>query len=82
MLAADTRFRAAHPDNRIVRYVPHVEQLTLLGDYAVERGYFDGAYIAARGANVQSIRGNVLRVLRREPDGSWKFTHVMWNLAS
>jgi len=81
MLALDTRLRRQHPGSGIVRYVPHIEQTTFLGDHAVEWGYFHSEYIAARGAKPQSFRGNVLRVLRREPDGSWKFTHVMWNMA-
>jgi len=30
--------------------------------------------------DVKSFRGKSLRVLKREPDGSWKFARVMWNL--
>lgn len=27
---------------------------------------------------VQTPHGNLLRVLKRQPDGSWKFARVMW----
>jgi hypothetical protein len=81
MLAEDVRFRVGHSGSGIVRYAPHFEQTSVFGDRAVEWGYFDSEYIAAHGARPESFRGNVLRIMRREPDGSWKFTHVMWNLA-
>lgn len=81
MLAADTRFRAAHPGSGIVRYVPHVLGLAVHGDWAVEWGYFDSEWVAGRGARPEAFRGNLLRVLRRQSDGTWKFSHVMWNHA-
>lgn len=79
--ASDTRSRREHPGSGMTRYVPRIVAIELHGDWAVEWGYFDAAYVPGRGAPSLSFRGKVLRVLQRQPDGAWKFTHVMWNMA-
>lgn len=81
MRTADRRFRAAHPGSGMVRYAPHLLGVDVHGDWAAEWGYFDGAYVAQAGARPTAFRGNVLRVLRQQPDGAWKFSRVMWNPA-
>lgn len=81
MRAEDQRFRAAHPGSGITTYASHVASLELHGDWAVEWGYFDSDYVTGAGAAPQHVRGKVLRVLHREPDGTWRFSHVAWNPA-
>lgn len=79
MRAEDLRFRATHPGSGITKYVSHIVATELHGDWAVEWGYFDSEYVTGTGAPPQSVRGKVLRVLHREPDGRWRFSHVAWN---
>ena len=57
---------------RTVCYRPEIHGLEIAGDWASEWGYF-----SYRESGRPAIRGKVLRVLRREPDGSWKFSRVM-----
>jgi uncharacterized protein (TIGR02246 family) len=58
---------------KVLSYVPETKDLTILdGGWAVEWRYFTGSYIESPGGEVKRMRGNVLTVLKRQPDGSWK----------
>ncbi len=61
--------------------MPDIRGVEVHGDWAVEWMYFSAAFQEKPGAPVQRFRGKALRVLRRQPDGSWKFPHVAWNTA-
>ena len=54
-------------------YKPEIKDLQIAGDWAFEWGYF--SYKESPKAKV--IHGKVLRVIKRQPDGSWKFSRVM-----
>jgi hypothetical protein len=45
----------------------------IVGDWAFEWGYFS----YKESANAKPGRGKVLRVLKLQPDGSWKFARVI-----
>jgi len=54
-------------------YTPDIKDLQIAGDWAFEWGYF-----SYKGSpKEKAIRGKVLRVIKRQPDGSWKFARVM-----
>lgn len=61
------------------RYTPHIEDVQIVGNTAYEWGYFDAASSDSHGHSTK-LRGRLLRVLRRLPNGEWKFARVMWNL--
>lgn len=54
-------------------YRPEIKDLQIAGDSAYEWGYF--SYKESPKAKL--IHGKVLRVIKRQPDGSWKFSRVM-----
>jgi ketosteroid isomerase-like protein len=54
-------------------YAPEIKDLQIAGDWAFEWGYFS----YKESAKAKPIRGKVLRVIKRQPDGSWKFARVM-----
>ena len=54
-------------------YKPEIKDLQIAGDWAFEWGYF--SYKGSPKAKM--ILGKVLRVIKRQPDGSWKFSRVM-----
>ena len=56
-----------------VCYKPEIKELQLAGDWAFEWGYFS----YQQSASAEPGRGKVLRVLKRQPDGSWKFARVI-----
>ena len=56
----------------MLSYVPEIKDLTILDGWAVEWGYFTGSYVESPGGEAKQIRGTVLMVLKKLPDGSWK----------
>lgn len=54
-------------------YKSEIKDLQIAGDWAFEWGYF--SYKDSAKSKLQ--RGKVLRVMRRQPDNSWKFARVM-----
>ncbi|MBV8834730.1 MAG: hypothetical protein JO108_36515 [Acidobacteriaceae bacterium] len=45
---------------------------------AYEWGFFDAAQKSSEQQAPKSLRAKLLGVMKRQPDGSWKFTRVMW----
>jgi uncharacterized protein (TIGR02246 family) len=62
---------------KVLTYVPDIKDLTILGGWAVEWGYFTGAYVESPGGEAKQIRGTRLSVLKKLPDGSWKYFRGM-----
>ena len=57
---------------KVLSYVPEIKDVTLLGGWAVEWGYFTGSYVESPGGEAKQIRGTVLLVWKKLPDGIWK----------
>jgi len=64
---------SARPGFKVLSYVPETTDLAMLDGWAVEWGNFTGSYVESAGGEVKQIRGNRLTVLKRLPDGSWKY---------
>jgi len=69
---------AKSPSVKVVKYVPDIRDIQVAGDAAYEWGYFEAAQRSSEQQAPQSLRAKLLRVMKRQPDGSWKFTRVMW----
>jgi ketosteroid isomerase-like protein len=82
IFASDERSIADAAGSAIVSYHPEIRDVQVAGDWAFEWGVFDGGYREGANKPVQTIHGKVLRVLRREPNGEWKFARVMTALDS
>lgn len=80
--ATNERQKAAHPELRVVRYVPETKELTVTDGWAFEWGYFSGSYVESPGGEVKRIRGKRLVVLKKLPDGSWKCARAMGGVVS
>lgn len=80
ILAAEERRRAANPAFRVVSYVPEIKDVIITDDgWAFEWGDFTASFVASPGAEETRMRAKVLRVLKKQPDGSWKGAVGMWN---
>ncbi len=71
--ADDKREEARTGGGQAVCYHAEIKDLQITGDWAVEWGYF--SYQNSQAARPR--RGKVLRVIKRQPDGSWKFARVI-----
>jgi len=72
--------KAAHPNSKVLSYSPEIKSLEVVGGWAFEWTHFDASFQESAGLDVKSFHGKGLRVLKREPHGSWKLARVMWNL--
>lgn len=80
LLAALERRRAAQPGFRVLSYVPEIKDVTITDDgWAFEWGNFTGSFVESAGGEEKRIRGKLLRVLKKQADGSWKAAVGMWN---
>jgi ketosteroid isomerase-like protein len=70
-----------HPEVRILSYRPDFRDLQICGDWAFEWGTFTGTYRASPNARTETLNAKLLRIMKRQADGSWKFSRVMWNTA-
>lgn len=52
-----------------------IQDLQIHGDWAFEWGYF--SYKTEANGKTEIGQGKVMRVMRKQPDGSWKFARVM-----
>jgi ketosteroid isomerase-like protein len=64
---------AARPGFKMLSYVPETRDLTMLDGWAVEWGDFTSSYVESAVGEVKQVRGNRLMVLKRLPDGSWRY---------
>lgn len=80
ILAGNEQDKAAHPEMKILSYRPEIKDLQIRGDWAFEWDTFEASYKESEKGEVKSFRAKALRILQRQPDGSWKFSRVMWNM--
>jgi uncharacterized protein (TIGR02246 family) len=66
------------PSVKVVKYVADIRDIQVAGNVAYEWGYFDAGQKSADQQAPASLHAKLLRVMKRQPDGSWKFTRVMW----
>jgi ketosteroid isomerase-like protein len=69
---------AKSPSVKAVKYVPDIRDIQVAGSVAYEWGYFDAAQKSSDEGAPESVRAKFIRVMKRQPDGSWKFTRVIW----
>jgi len=63
---------------RVLSYVPETKDFTFLdGGSAVVWRSFTASYVDSPGGEAKQIRGTVLGVLKKLPDGSWKVFRAM-----
>ena len=72
-IRASNERQTANKDFKVLSYVPETKDLTILtGGWAVEWRQFTASYVDSPGGEAKQIRGTVLAVLKKLPDGSWK----------
>ena len=72
-IRASNERQSANKDFKVLSYVPETKDFTFLeGGWAVEWRTFTASYIDSPGSAPKQIRGSVLIVLKKLPDGSWK----------
>jgi len=68
---------AARQGVKVLSYVSETKDLTILDGWAVEWGYVTGSFVESPGGEAKQIRDTVLMVLKKLPDGGWKYFRRM-----
>lgn len=71
--ANDQRWEASSGRAKTLCYKPEFKDLQIAGEWAFEWGYFS----YRDSSSPKPMRGKVLRVMKRQADGSWKFARVI-----
>jgi ketosteroid isomerase-like protein len=71
--ANDKRWEAKPDRPRTLCYKSEIKDIQIAGDWAFEWGYVS----YKDSSNPKPMRGKVLRVMKRQLDGSWKFARVI-----
>jgi ketosteroid isomerase-like protein len=72
-IRASNERQTANKGFKVLSYVPGTKDFTFLdGGWAVEWRSFTASYVDSPGGEAKQIRGTVLAVLKKLPDGSWK----------
>jgi ketosteroid isomerase-like protein len=54
-------------------------EVIVSGDLAVERSSYDWEWIVVGSDEPVTDQGTFIGIWRRQPDGSWKESHIMWH---
>jgi ketosteroid isomerase-like protein len=60
-----------------VDYVVELQEITISGEFAYEWGTYRGSVRPRGGGDATPYHGKLLRILQRQPDGSWKMHRTM-----
>ncbi len=72
-IRASNERQTANKDFKVLSYVPEIKDFAFLdGGFAVEWRTFTGSYVDSPGGEAKQVRGTVLLVMKKLPDGSWK----------
>ncbi len=70
--------QTANRSFKVLSYVPETKDFAFLdGGWAVEWRTFTASYVDSPGGEAKQIRGSVLGVFKKLPDGSWKVFRAM-----
>ena len=72
-IRASNERQTANKAFKVLSYAPETKDLTILdGGWAVAWRQFTASYVDSSGGEAHQIRGTLLAVLKKLPDGSWK----------
>ena len=69
------------PDAQVLAYSEEWDEVRILGDFALQWGTIRERTKASVTADESSSAVHAMRMLARQPDGSWKIARFMWNAA-
>ena len=82
-IRASNERHAAQAKIKVLSYVPDVKDFMFLdGGWAVEWRTFTASYVESSAGEVKQVRGTVLLVMKKLPDGSWKCFRAMGSTES
>jgi ketosteroid isomerase-like protein len=63
-----------------VDWALNFEEVRIFGDYALQWGTYGGSVRPRAGGERSRTGGKLMRILQRQPDGSWKMYRTMYTV--
>ena len=80
-IQASNERQTANKSFKVLSYVPETKDFTFLdGGWAVEWRTYTASYVDSPGGEAKQVRGTVLMVWKKLPDGSWKCFRAMGSM--
>ena len=77
-IRASNERQTANKNFKVLSYVPEIKDFTFLdGGWAVEWRTYTGSFIDSPGGEAKHVRGTILAVYKKLPDGSWRCFRAM-----
>jgi hypothetical protein len=70
------KFRTEHPEFKVLKYSPEFKDLQIMDGWAIESVDANGTFKIAANEDPITVQQKLMRVLKRQSDGSWKFALV------
>jgi len=70
------KFRVDHPEFKVLKYSPEFKELQIVDGWAIESVDANGTFKMSAKDEPVTVQQKLLRVLKRQSDGSWKFALV------
>lgn len=77
--AAILRLREESSEVQITDYILSFNEVKITGDWAFEWGTYSGTVRPVAGGDSIRTTGKVIRVLKKDSDGSWKIARAMYD---
>lgn len=77
--AAILRLRDESREVQIADYILSFNEVKITGDWAFEWGTYSGTVKPVAGGDAIRTTGKVIRVLKKDSDGSWKIARAMYD---
>ena len=58
------------------------DEIEICGDWAIQRETWKGSWIQKDSGETTQFESKDINIYRRQPDGSWKKSHSIWNFTS
>jgi uncharacterized protein (TIGR02246 family) len=71
--------QAASENLQVTEYIQDFKEIKIIGDWAFEWGTYQGEAISMEGGETIKQSGKLMRILKRQPDGSWVVARSIWN---
>ena len=79
MQASGHRSQTSGRKLQVADYILSFNEVKIAGDWAFEWGTYSGTVKPVGGGEPVQTTGKVMRVLKKDPDGSWKVARAMYD---
>ncbi len=74
------QYQTVSKNLQVKEYLQDFKEVEVMGDWAFEWGSYQGVAIAMESGEAITQSGKLMRILKRQGDGTWKVARSIWNV--